>query len=71
MKFLSSIILCLGPTLNVPSKFLICYAKVDKHGTLVGGTRTAWECAKQNNIPCFNLFFEEDRERIMEFIGEK
>ena len=62
---------CLGPTLNVPSKFLICYAEVDKHGTPVGGTRTAWECAKQNNIPCFNLFFEEDRERIMEFIGEK
>ena len=62
---------CLGPTLNVPSKFLICYAEVDRHGTPVGGTRTAWECAKQNNIPCFNLFFEEDRERIMEFIGEK
>ena len=28
---------CLGPTLNVPSKFLICYAEVDKHGTPVGG----------------------------------
>lgn len=36
--------------------------------TLLG--RTAWECAKHNNIPCFNLFFEEDRERIMKFIGE-
>ena len=58
---------CLGPTLNVPSKFLICYAEVDKHGTPVGGTRTAWECAKQNNIPRFNLFFEEDRERLTKF----
>lgn len=56
---------CLGPTLDVPSKFLICYAEVDKHGTPKGGTRTAWECAKQNSIPCFNLFIEEDRERIM------
>lgn len=27
---------CLGPTLNVPSKFLICYAEVDKHGTPKG-----------------------------------
>lgn len=61
---------CLGPALNEPSRFLICYAEVDKHGTPVGGTRTAWECAKQNNIPCFNLFFEDDKERIMKFVGE-
>ena len=60
---------CLGATLDVPSKFLICYAEVDKHGTPKGGTRTAWECAKRNNIPCFNLFFEEDRERLTKFTG--
>ena len=61
---------CLGPTLNVPSKFLICYAEVDKHGTPKGGTCTAWECAKRNNIPCLNLFFEEDRERLTKFVKE-
>lgn len=58
---------CLGATLDVPSKFLICYAEVDKHEIPTGGTHTAWECAKRNNIPCFNLFFEEDRERLTKF----
>lgn len=27
-------------------------------------------CATLNDIPCFNLFFEEDRERILRFIGQ-
>ena len=62
---------CLGPVLDEPSKFLICYAEVDKYGTPLGGTRTAWECAKQNNIPCFNLLFEKDKERILRFVGEE
>ena len=61
---------CLGPTLNVPSKFLICYAEVDKHGTPRGGTRTAWECAKKNNIPCYNLYIPEHLERITKYLED-
>ena len=61
---------CLGATLDTPSKFLICYAEVDKNGIPKGGTRTAWVCATNNSIPCFNLLFEEDMKRLIKFVGE-
>lgn len=58
----------LGPHLNNPSSFLICYAEVDKQGTPKGGTRTAWVCAKENGVECFNLYFEGDRNRLLRWI---
>lgn len=58
----------LGLNLDNPSKFLICWAEVDKHGIPKGGTRTAWILAKQYSIPCFNLFLEKDKERLEKFI---
>lgn len=54
----------LGLDLNTPSKFLICWAEIDKEGTPKGGTRTAWMVAKRFNIPCFNLVLEEDKNRF-------
>lgn len=60
----------LGHNLATPSKFLICWAKTDKNGDATGGTRTTWMLAKQYNIPCFNLIFEEHKRRVMKFIGE-
>lgn len=45
----------LGDEINTPSRLLVCYANMDKHSDPVGGTRTAWMLAKNNNIPCKNL----------------
>lgn len=53
----------LGMDLQSPSKFLICYSK-PQGKSISGGTRTAWEIAKQFGIPCFNLYRDEDRARI-------
>jgi hypothetical protein len=58
----------LGPNLNNPSSFLICWAQVDKYGQLKGGTRTAWELAKKHNVPCFNLYNEDDKQRLIKFV---
>ena len=58
----------LGEDLNTPSDFLICWAKTDKQGNPTGGTRTAWMIAKKYNIPCFNLFIEEDCNRIIKLV---
>lgn len=47
----------LGKSLScpVPSKFLLACGKEDKHGDVLGGTRTAWMLAKKYNIPCLNI----------------
>lgn len=58
----------LGSGLNNPSNFLICWAQVDKHGKIRGGTATAWNLAKANGIPCFNLYNEEDKQRLIKFV---
>ena len=58
----------LGADLNTPSKFLICWAKMDKQGSPIGGTRTAWKIAEKYGIPCFNLAVEEDKNRILKLI---
>ena len=41
----------LGPVLNTPSAFLICYTT---GGQPIGGTATAIRLAQQHNIPVFN-----------------
>lgn len=58
----------LGANLNNPSSFLICWAQVDKHGKIKGGTATAWELAKKHNVPCFNLYNEDDKQRLIKFV---
>lgn len=60
----------LGPNLNNPSSFLICWAKVGKHGNISGGTATAWNLAKAHGVPCFNLYNEDDKQRLIKFMGE-
>lgn len=58
----------LGSNLNNPSSFLICWAQVDKHGNIRGGTATAWNLAKAHNVPCFNLYNEDDKQRLIRFV---
>jgi hypothetical protein len=54
---------------NTPSRFLICWAGVDFHGDISGGTRTAWEVARLHGIPRYNLNFIEDFERIEKWLN--
>lgn len=42
----------LGKDLKSPSLFLVCWTE---NGEDIGGTRTAIICAKENNVPVFNL----------------
>ena len=58
----------LGSDLSSPSKFLVCWAQIDKHGVPKGGTRTSWVLAQERGIPCFNLFLEKDKERIEKWL---
>lgn len=58
----------LGLSISNSSDFLVCYAKTDSNLTPIGGTRTAWVLAQESKIPCYNLFFEEDREIICSWL---
>lgn len=60
----------MGQDLKTPSKFLICYAKPTKDGSVQGGTRTAVVLAQQNNIPVFNLWYPEVVERFNKYLEE-
>lgn len=57
----------LGDDLQTPSSFLICWAEPTKTG-VKGGTNTAWQLAKKQGIKCFNLYLEEDRQRIEKWL---
>lgn len=56
--------------IQMPSSFLVCWAKRDKHGFPVGGTRTAWVLASSHGIPCYNLIDDIDRQTIMNYINK-
>lgn len=60
----------LGATLDKPSDFVICYAKVDKSGKVMGGTATAVNLAKEYEIPVFNLFVDGDLDKLRKFLKE-
>lgn len=59
----------LGVNLTKPSSFLIAYAEPAKDGGVKGGTATAWNLAKKYNVPCFNLYLDQDRKRLEEFLN--
>lgn len=59
----------LGLYLDTPSKFLLCYAPVDKYGVPKGGTRTSWVLAQMYDIPCFNLGNDRDYKRVTKLLG--
>lgn len=60
----------LGSNLDIPSKFLICWAPVKK-GVIQGGTATAYHLARQNGVECFNLHNPDTKERIEEWLKTK
>ncbi len=60
----------LGKSLDNPVKFVLCYCVV-KNGEFMGGTGQACRHAKDLNIPIFNLFLEEDKNKIKAKIYER
>ena len=58
----------LGMDLKTPSDFVILYAPVLDANNVKGGTNTAYKLAKRNKIPVFNLFIEEDVQRLENFV---
>ena len=59
----------LGPALEKPSAFVVCYAPV-QGSSVKGGTRTAVELAKVHGIPVYNVFDSKDRLRIELFVRD-
>lgn len=50
----------LGESINSPSDVCVYYADVGYTGEVKGGTRTAVELSKLNNVPTFNLKMTQD-----------
>lgn len=59
----------LGKDLETPSKFVILYSETTSDG-VKGGTNTAYQLAKRNNIPCFNLYEAGAIIRLTKFIKD-
>lgn len=60
----------LGHDLQTPSKFLICYADIDKKGVPRGGTATAWNLAKTFNVDCFNMGILMDEFDLKQYLTD-
>jgi len=63
----------LGPNLNIPSKFLICWTpdgciSHKERNRLTGGTGTAISIADMYNVPIFNLAKKDHLDRILRYI---
>lgn len=58
----------LGHALDDQSKFLVCWAEVDRKGIPKGGTSTAWRIAKEHGVPCFNINTTFDLFELEEFL---
>ena len=61
----------LGPTLNNPSKSLVCCAEpMGKKGAVKGGTNTAVQIALSWNIRVINIWKDEDRREVETLVRE-
>lgn len=58
-----------GLHLHKKSQMLVCWAKTDKNGDPVGGTRTAWMYAKELGIKSFNLYNDAHFKRIKDWLN--
>lgn len=60
----------LGQTLDEPSRFLVGYAPLDKHGTPKGGTATAMKLAEMHGVTVYNLYKEEHFEKFDKWVSQ-
>lgn len=58
----------LGARLDVPTKIVVAYSKLDQNGEPTGGTATAIRLAQKRNIPVRNLYLEEDCVKLEEYL---
>lgn len=58
----------LGLDLNTPSEFVVCYADVDKHNNVIGGTATAVNIAIDAGIPVYNISIKEQLEALVDIL---
>jgi len=60
----------LGKDLDTPSRFILCYGKSEKEGSVIpkGGTRTACVLGQKHGVEIFNLYLPEHRERVREWL---
>lgn len=58
----------LGHDLNTPTKMVLFWARPNHKypRNVMGGTNTAIRIAKQHNIPTFNLYDDEVRQKVIE-----
>lgn len=54
-----------------PSKLVIYWAPEDDKRVIKGGTRTAVMIARRYEIPTYNLDIEEEKNKVLEFIGDR
>jgi len=60
----------LGDDLKSPVDFVYTWAPpVGKNGNVKGGTATAVKLALENNIPVYNMYYDEVRERVEHFVA--
>jgi hypothetical protein len=60
----------LGHNMNEPSSMLICWGEMTKNGSIKGGTRTAWELAKQEGVKrLMNLADPEEYAKALRWVG--
>lgn len=60
----------LGPNIKEPSMFLVGYAKLDKNGEPKGGTRTAIKLAEKFGVRNYNLFKQQDLDRVLKVLDD-
>ena len=60
----------LGKNLDTPSRFILCYGKSEKEGSVIpkGGTRTACVLGQQHGIEIFNLYLPDHRKRVEDWL---
>lgn len=62
----------LGPTLDVPSLGLVCWAMpVGRKGMVKGGTNTAVQIAIEYGVEVINLYKDQDRNRIETYVRQQ
>ena len=57
----------LGEDFESPSEILVCCAEPCSNG-VKGGTNTAFRLAKEAYIPCYNLYADNQRHELYEFL---
>lgn len=57
-----------GELLNSPVAFVVIWSPPERDGSVVGGTAIAWEVAKADLIPRYNLAVANDEARFFEML---